>query len=285
MIKNGDRGARVVEVQEMLLKAGYILVADGIFGPQTERLIREFQRQNGLLADGIVGPKTRAALVAQAQPVVMEQYLAGPMAWLVCGHGGVDAAGLYTTKQNGDGKFFEHSGEALHLGTPYFYEGHENRIVGWLIAEELIKRGIRYRMVNEEVADVRRSHLKKIIEDDVDRGAWGLCYNIHSNASLNHNALGISTFVEVGTDIKAMKSLKVAAFWRDLVRKTGLNLHGSGIHRRNFDMLANVPVPSVLEEWRFFDNRLEVGKIIKERRLRAKIAADAIEYGLEVVSR
>lgn len=38
------------------------LVADGVFGPQTEQAVREFQRRSGLWVDGIVGPMTAAAL-------------------------------------------------------------------------------------------------------------------------------------------------------------------------------------------------------------------------------
>lgn len=34
------------------------VTADGIFGPKTEAVLRQFQRENGLVADGIVGPKT-----------------------------------------------------------------------------------------------------------------------------------------------------------------------------------------------------------------------------------
>ena len=58
-IKQGSRGPLVAEVQEKL----DINPADGIFGPGTARIVKEWQSQNGLVADGIVGPKTLGKLL------------------------------------------------------------------------------------------------------------------------------------------------------------------------------------------------------------------------------
>jgi lysozyme family protein len=41
--------------------------ADGIYGPQTRKAVRQFQRANGLAVDGIAGPQTLAALGITAQ--------------------------------------------------------------------------------------------------------------------------------------------------------------------------------------------------------------------------
>ena len=57
IIKKGDKGLKVMAVQEVLG-----IKADGIFGPATEAAVKEFQRKNGLVADGIVGDKTLAAM-------------------------------------------------------------------------------------------------------------------------------------------------------------------------------------------------------------------------------
>ncbi|WP_286141808.1 peptidoglycan-binding domain-containing protein [Bacillus sp. AFS001701] len=38
------------------------ITADGIFGPITDRAVRNFQKKNGLTVDGKVGPKTWAKL-------------------------------------------------------------------------------------------------------------------------------------------------------------------------------------------------------------------------------
>lgn len=57
-LRRGSRGPDVVTLQTRL--GG--LVADGIFGPATERAVRSYQSSHGLVADGIVGPKTWASL-------------------------------------------------------------------------------------------------------------------------------------------------------------------------------------------------------------------------------
>jgi len=54
--------ADVTEIQSALLTHGYPIIVDGIIGPQTIQVIKQFQAARGLIADGIVGPKTWAAL-------------------------------------------------------------------------------------------------------------------------------------------------------------------------------------------------------------------------------
>lgn len=56
------QGDDVRAVQQALARAGIPVVVDGIFGPTTDRALRQFQAQRGLVADGIVGAQTRAML-------------------------------------------------------------------------------------------------------------------------------------------------------------------------------------------------------------------------------
>jgi len=57
VVKRGDRGSAVRTIQQELG-----IPADGIFGEQTERAVKRFQRRHDLVPDGIVGPLTRGAL-------------------------------------------------------------------------------------------------------------------------------------------------------------------------------------------------------------------------------
>ncbi len=62
-IRNGSRlHTEVVRTQRRLADLGYSLTVDGKFGPQTTRVVKEYQRRHGLAVDGIVGAQTRARL-------------------------------------------------------------------------------------------------------------------------------------------------------------------------------------------------------------------------------
>lgn len=60
LFKRGSRGEDVKQIQLALH-----LYPDGIFGPQTEAAVKEFQREHKLKVDGIVGPATLLLLIPQ----------------------------------------------------------------------------------------------------------------------------------------------------------------------------------------------------------------------------
>jgi hypothetical protein len=63
-VKRPDRNDSVKTVQQRLLDLGYKFAggADGFFGPVTEGIVKQYQRENGLVQDGIVGPATWSKL-------------------------------------------------------------------------------------------------------------------------------------------------------------------------------------------------------------------------------
>ncbi|MDM8550108.1 caspase family protein [Desulfobacterales bacterium HSG2] len=56
------RGDDVKSVQRALVKKEFKTSVDGVFGPQTQHAVRQFQNQNQLVVDGVVGKTVRAAL-------------------------------------------------------------------------------------------------------------------------------------------------------------------------------------------------------------------------------
>ena len=69
LLSQGATGSGVAIIQDLLGDLGGKFVktfsrgrADGIFGPETELAVKQFQARVGLRADGIVGPRTLAAL-------------------------------------------------------------------------------------------------------------------------------------------------------------------------------------------------------------------------------
>ncbi|EFL88744.1 N-acetylmuramidase domain-containing protein [Ahrensia sp. R2A130] len=79
VLKFGDRGPRVKQLQDQLKNAGYMVVSDGIFGLDTDKELRNFQRDNGFAISGMVGhaewaklggSTAIAAVVKQALPKV-----------------------------------------------------------------------------------------------------------------------------------------------------------------------------------------------------------------------
>lgn len=63
ILKRGMRGDDVKEVQAFLnIALNYNLKIDGIFGPDTEKAVKLYQKTCGIVADGIVGKLTKAQM-------------------------------------------------------------------------------------------------------------------------------------------------------------------------------------------------------------------------------
>jgi hypothetical protein len=62
LVKRGMRGELVELVQQRLKRLRWEIGVDAIFGQDTERVVRAFQRRKGLEVDGEVGRRTWAAL-------------------------------------------------------------------------------------------------------------------------------------------------------------------------------------------------------------------------------
>ncbi len=63
----------VILLQDFLAAAGYEIAVDGDFGPKTDRIVKQFQEENGLVVDGVVGPKTWQVLIIKAGDEVVSR--------------------------------------------------------------------------------------------------------------------------------------------------------------------------------------------------------------------
>lgn len=68
VLRLGDSGPMVVQLQKLLVHQRYRISTDGQFGPATESAVVSFQRTHGLQANGIVGPDTLNALKNDKPP-------------------------------------------------------------------------------------------------------------------------------------------------------------------------------------------------------------------------
>lgn len=77
-LRIGSTGPQVELLQAALSRAGYDTGApDGIFGTNTQRAVRLFQQNNGLMADGVFGPATYRALYPYLTGYMMHQIESG----------------------------------------------------------------------------------------------------------------------------------------------------------------------------------------------------------------
>lgn len=65
VLKRGNRGDLVVELQRTLNRVGFKLTDDGDFGAGTEAAVRQYQKQQHLIVDGVFGNVTAARLSKQ----------------------------------------------------------------------------------------------------------------------------------------------------------------------------------------------------------------------------
>ena len=61
-VSYGSTGSSVSALQEKLNQNGYDLAVDGVFGAETRKAVKDYQKKKGLQVDGIAGPATQIML-------------------------------------------------------------------------------------------------------------------------------------------------------------------------------------------------------------------------------
>ena len=71
----GDRGMEVIEIQKQLAVLQYnVGEVDGVFGPATEKAVKDFQSAKGLKVDGIVNDATYRNLMNKEMPPLRQPH-------------------------------------------------------------------------------------------------------------------------------------------------------------------------------------------------------------------
>lgn len=81
VLRRGEQGEEVRRLQEALNRNGAQLPTNGVYGPQTEAAVSDYQRRNNMQSvDGVAGPRTLAALGLAAQTQTPAQPATTPAA-------------------------------------------------------------------------------------------------------------------------------------------------------------------------------------------------------------
>lgn len=238
-------GDDVFALQERLLELGYDAGRpDGMFGPQTEKALRNFQRDYGLVVDGICGPATLRAfrqlspMARGGRPVFLREQervrQAGPMLRgkrivIDPGHGGTETGRAYGDITEAD-----------------LMWDLARRLEGQMVAtgmEALLTRGPdncptdaeRARFANETGADMFLS--------------------LHVDANHSPLAQGVACFhfgTRTGTTTSTVGEALAGFIQRELAARTGLQ--DCRIHPKTWDTLRMTRCPAVRIEIGYLTN-------------------------------
>lgn len=236
-------GDDVLTLQQRLLDLGFhVGRADGIFGPQTEQGVRDFQRNIGVPADGTCGPATLKALSRLAPRV----------------QGGRPNA-LRTEEQ------IRLAGPGLP-GKVVIIDAAETRLAdpdlaarATEISEDLARRvegrltatGVQAFLTHQAGTDPPPGEAERA--EFANRTGANLCVSLHVDASPHPEASGVSSYY-YGLDSRGVRSSGGERFaglvQREIVARTGLvDLR---THAKTWDLLRRTRMPAV---------RIDVGYI------------------------
>lgn len=158
-----------------------------------------------------------------------------------------------------------------------FFEWEFNRIIVNRIAKELDKLGITYHIVVPETncGNILRERTRRANELKSDRPK--IFISVHFNAATSRNgtgwtkANGIETWFKYGH--RFSKSI-AHTFQKHLLAQTGLRDRGIKTKlKRQFYVLKYTTMPAILTENGFFNNQVEVKKLMKEEMIEAIVKA------------
>ena len=251
MVSQPITGDDVFALQERLLELGYDAGRpDGMFGAQTERALRNFQRDYGLTVDGICGPATLRSLrqlspkVRGGRPVFLREQerirqagplLRGKRIVIDPGHGGADR------------------GVVVHgIAEADLMWDLARRLEGQMVATGM--EALLTRSADRCPSDPERAHFAN------ETGA-DLFLSLHSDANSSPEASGVASF-HFGTGNGTTSTLgeALAGFiQREVAARTGMvDCH---THPKSWDTLRMTRCPAVRLEIGYLTNPVDRAKL------------------------
>lgn len=256
------KGRDVLELQKILKSFGFNPgPLDGIFGPLTEKAVREFQMSVGLNPDGIVGPKTlskineaaknfgSSSLVSYPQREIGTHPLKGKKIAIDSGHGGRDPGAI---------------------GPSGLKEAEMARKIGFLVANLLEGLGATVVCLWKEM---KRFTLKERVEL-VEKHLPDILISIHLNASKDSKSNGCEVLYGGNGRVKELSNKLASIIAKEISSTLGVKLRGAK-PRPNLYLLKHSRVPAVIVEPLFISNPAEEA-MLKEDENCQKIASAVV---------
>jgi len=246
------RGDDVGALQERLLELGYdVGRADGVFGPQTERALRSFQRDYGLQVDGLCGPGTLRSLrqlglkVSGGRPVLLREEeqvrrsgpaLRGKRIVIDPCHGGPDRGSVVDGAAEAD----------LMWDLACRLEGR----MAATGMETLMSRGR-----GNSPSEAERSSF-------ANKAGADLVLSLHTDANASPHAQGVATFhFGTGNGTTSTVGEALAGFiQRELVHRTGML--DCRTHPKTWEVLRMTRMPAVRIELGYLTHPADRRKLV-----------------------
>jgi N-acetylmuramoyl-L-alanine amidase len=245
-------GDDVAALQRRLLDMGFpVGRVDGLHGPLTDRALREFQRNVGLMSDGTCGPQTLTAL-ARLERTVVGGRADALREDLEVAHRGPSLAGKVIVLDPGHGG--DDSGAAAHgLTEASIVEDLAARVEGRFVAT-----GVQAYL----------THAGGTGPDEVSRAAFAnetdadLVVSLHVDAAPSPRPEGVATyfFGSPSGGLGSRMGQRLAdLLQREVVARTGM-LDGR-IHAKTYDLLRRTRMPAVRLEVGYLTNPADAARL------------------------
>ncbi len=256
-LKKGSRDIQVQLLQLGLVRAGYKIAIDGIFGSLTKNAVTDFQRKNALEPDGIVGEKTWGKLRPYLVGYTEHTIRAGDTVYKLAARYGTMTDAIYTANP---GIIPENLQIGSKLIIPFSFDVVPDTISFTSVVTALCMEGISRRYPFVKTENIGTSVLgKNLTAAKIGNGKAKMFINASHHANewittplvlkfLENYAKAVMNDTYIGRmDAKALTT-SVTLYIMPLVNPDGVDLVTGEIKNRNAEKIAadfpKIPYPS-----------------------------------------